>query len=271
MRLYAFSLFMVLAAATPAHAQDSAGRVFDCVATPARTVKLGSATTGVVAEMSVRRGDLLEVGQQVARLNSSVEEASVRLAETDADAGEAIGAQRQRLDVALGALERSRALLESGSVTRTRIEELEAAVEITRLDLAAEQRKAELAAQELLRQRAMLNRLTIKSPIRGVVTSVDTQVGEFVRQDTIVATIVETDPLLVDAYLPTDLWVSTKVGAAVAVEIERPEQMRLTGRIIVVNSVFDTASDTFGVRVELPNPGNAIPGGQRCRLDLGDG
>lgn len=38
--------------------------------------------------------------------------------------------------------------------------------------------------------------------------------------------------------------------------------------MIVVDSVFDTASDTFGIRVELPNPGNTIPGGQRCRLDL---
>ena len=96
-------------------------------------------------------------------------------------------------------------------------------------------------------------------------------VGEFVRQDSIIATIVQTDPLLVDAYLPTELWAGTKVGADVAVEIDRPEPVKLKGRIIVVDSVFDTASNTFGVRVELPNPGSAIPGGQRCRLDLGDG
>ncbi|MDP3316206.1 MAG: efflux RND transporter periplasmic adaptor subunit, partial [Devosia sp.] len=208
-------------------------------------------------------------GQEVARLESSVEEANVRLAATEADADEAIASQQQRLDVALATLERSRALLDSGSVTRSRIDELEAAVEITKLDLAAERRKAEVATQELARQQAMLNKLTIHAPISGVVTSVDTHVGEFVRQDTVVATIVATDPLLVDAYLPTELWESTRVGATVGVELDRPRTMRIEGAIVVVDSVFDTASATFGVRVELPNPGGTIPGGQRCRLDLG--
>lgn len=269
LRLLAPSLLIGLAVANPTLAQDAASnRLFDCVATPSQIVKLGSAETGLLAKLEIRRGDRVEAGQEVARLESSVEEANVRLAATEADAGEAIASQQQRLDVALATLERSKKLLDSGSVTRSRIDELEAAVEITRLDLAAERRKADVAAQELARQKAMLERLTIHAPISGVVTSVDTHVGEFVRQDTVVATIVATDPLLVDAYLPTELWATTQVGAKVAVELDRPSTTRLDGTIIVVDSVFDTASATFGVRVELPNPGSAIPGGQRCRLDL---
>lgn len=269
-RPFASSLLLGLALASPALAQDSAAnRLFDCVATPSQVVKLGSAQTGLLASLSIKRGDRVTAGQEVARLESSVEEANVRLAATEADAGEAIAAQQQRLDVALATLERSKKLLESGSVTRSRIDELEAAVEITRLDLAAERRKAEVAAQELARQQAMLDRLTIHAPITGVVTSVNTHVGEFVRQDTVVATIVATDPLLVDAYLPTELWATTQVGAKVAVELDRPTKTRLEGTITVVDTVFDTASATFGVRIELPNPGGAIPGGQRCRLDLG--
>jgi RND family efflux transporter MFP subunit len=266
----ALALALALAVATPAPAQDALpDRLYDCVATPSKTVKLGSAETGLLAELAISRGDQVTAGQEVARLESSVEEANVRLAATEADAGEAIASQQQRLDVALATLERSRALLESGSVTRSRIDELEAAVEITKLDLAAERRKAKVAAQELSRQQAMLDRLTIHAPISGIVTDVDIHVGEFVRQDTVVATIVSTDPLLVDAYLPTELWESTQVGSTVAVELDRPKTTRIEGSIVVVDSVFDTASATFGVRVELPNPGGAIPGGQRCRLDLG--
>ncbi len=264
------ALALALALATPAPAQDALpDRLYDCVATPSKTVKLGSAETGLLAELAISRGDQVTAGQEVARLESSVEEANVRLAATEADADEAIASQQQRLDVALATLERSRALLDSGSVTRSRIDELEAAVEITKLDLATERRKAKVAAQELSRQQAMLDRLTIHAPISGIVTDVDTHVGEFVRQDTVVATIVSTDPLLVDAYLPTELWESTQVGSTVAVELDRPKTTRIEGSIVVVDSVFDTASATFGVRVELPNPGGAIPGGQRCRLDLG--
>lgn len=266
LRPIALTLIAGFSIATPALAQP---RLYDCVATPSQVVKLGSAETGLLATLEIKRGDRVEAGQEVARLESSVEEANVRLAATEADAGEAIASQQQRLDVAVATLERSKKLLESGSVTRSRIDELEAAVEITRLDLAAERRKAEVAAQELARQQAMLERLTIHAPLSGVVTSVDTRVGEFLRQDTVVAIIVATDPLLVDAYLPTELWAATQVGAKVAVELDRPTTTRLEGTIVVVDTVFDTASATFGVRVELPNPGSAIPGGQRCRLDLG--
>lgn len=268
MQLRLLCTIAVLAIACPAVAQEQEGQLFDCVATPARIVKLGSPVTGLLAEMNVSRGNQVKAGEAVAKLESSVEEASVRLAEIDADASEAIAAQRKRLEVAEAALERSRELVESGSVTRSRLDELQAAVDITRLDLEAEQRKAQVAALELGRQRALLERLTLHSPIDGTVVSVDTQVGEFVRQDSVVATIVQTDPLYVDAYLPTALWAETRVGADVDVQLERPTEATLRGSVIVVDSVFDTASDTFGIRVELPNPGNAIPGGQRCRLDL---
>ena len=253
--------------ATPALAQES-GAGFDCVAEPAQTVKLGSATTGLMTSLSVRRGDRVSAGAEIARLDSSVEEASVALAAADADAGEAISAQQTRLAVATAALDRARQLMQSGNVTQSRVDELEAAVEIARLDLDAERRKTRIATLELARQQALLDQLTIRSPIDGIVADIGARVGEFIRQDSTVAVIVQTDPLYVDAYLPTDLWSATQVGATARIALERPAQVTLEGRIVVVDSVFDTASDTFGIRVELPNPDNAIPGGQRCRLDL---
>ena len=42
-------------------------------------------------------------------------------------------------------------------------------------------------------------------------------------------------------------------------------------RVTVVDRVADAASSTFGVRLEIANPGNRIPGGLKCKLRLGDG
>jgi multidrug efflux pump subunit AcrA (membrane-fusion protein) len=36
-----------------------------------------------------------------------------------------------------------------------------------------------------------------------------------------------------------------------------------------VDRVIDAASNTFRVRLELPNPGGSLPAGLRCRVDLG--
>jgi hypothetical protein len=34
----------------------------------------------------------------------------------------------------------------------------------------------------------------------------------------------------------------------------------------VIDPVIDAASNTFGVRLILPNPGNRIPAGVRCAM-----
>ena len=42
------------------------------------------------------------------------------------------------------------------------------------------------------------------------------------------------------------------------------------GKVSVVDRVFDPASGTFGIRVNLPNPDLKIPAGQRCKLTFAD-
>jgi multidrug efflux pump subunit AcrA (membrane-fusion protein) len=44
----------------------------------------------------------------------------------------------------------------------------------------------------------------------------------------------------------------------------------LPARVDAIDPVIDAASDTFRVRLLLPNPGNAIPAGIRCSVALPD-
>ena len=39
-------------------------------------------------------------------------------------------------------------------------------------------------------------------------------------------------------------------------------------QVKVIDSVFDTASGTFGVRLELPNATAKLPAGIRCKVDF---
>ena len=55
--------------------------------------------------------------------------------------------------------------------------------------------------------------------------------------------------------------VTTGMGAEVVPELV-PKRAYI-GRVTVVDRVVDAASGTFGVRLEFPNPGNAIPGDLR--------
>ena len=39
----------------------------------------------------------------------------------------------------------------------------------------------------------------------------------------------------------------------------------------VVDKVANAASSTFGVRLEVPNAGNRVPGGLTCKVRIGEG
>ena len=240
----------------------------DCVAEPAQRVEIGSPVTGLLAAVTVSRGVEVEKGQILARLDSAVEEANVALATAQANAREALEAQRTRLTLAETGLQRARQLVNSGSVSKSRVEELEATVEIGRRDYETELHRLRLAAIELQRQEALLSRQAIRSPIDGYVLEQKLSAGEFVRQDSPIMTLVQTDPLHVEAYAPVALWERLSLGDSAVVLLDRPEKTRLDATVSVIDPVFDAASGTFGIRLALPNPENRLPAGQRCQVLL---
>lgn len=259
----ALALLLLTLPAAPGQAETAS---FDCVADPAQRIEVGSPVTGILAEMRVGRGDRVARGDVLARLDSTVEEANVALAEVQARAEEALAAQQTRVSLAEAALERGRQLLQSGSITSSRIEELEASAEIARADLETERHRIRVAEIELERQRALLDRLTITSPIDGFVTGRLLSAGEFVRQDSPLLTLVQTDPLYVEAYPSVAYWGRIVPGLAGIVALEQPAGTEREAKVVVVDPVFDAASGTFGMRLALENTGAAIPAGQRCTV-----
>jgi RND family efflux transporter MFP subunit len=241
---------------------------FDCLAEPAQRVQVGSPVTGLLASVEVGRGARVMPGDVVARLESTVEEANVALAKAQAEADEAMRAQQTRLTLAEADLARSQKLVNSGSVATSKIEELQANVEIAKRDLDTEKRKILLAQIELKRQQALLDRQSIRSPIKGFVAEQSLRAGEFVRQDSPIMTIVQIDPLYVEAYVPVALWGKIIVGSGGAIVLDQPDQKRRDAHVTVVDKVFDAASGTFGVRLELPNHDDDIPAGQRCTVSF---
>jgi multidrug efflux pump subunit AcrA (membrane-fusion protein) len=83
-----------------------------------------------------------------------------------------------------------------------------------------------------------------------------------------IAKLAEIDPLNVEVILPVTLYGRIKVGMRAQVVPEQPIGGRHEASVKVVDRVIDAASGTFGVRLQLPNPGNRIPAGVKCRVRL---
>ncbi|MCJ2038385.1 efflux RND transporter periplasmic adaptor subunit [Methylobacterium sp. J-059] len=256
-----------VAALLSATAAGAGGVTVDCVIEPAQKLKIGSATLGILKDVLVNRGDTVAEGQVVARLDTSVEEANVALSKAQAESSANVEAQRTRVDMYRRRNERQ-SQLGKGIVTQEKLDQVEADFEIGKRDLQTETLKHNLAEIELKRAQAQLDLRIIRSPISGLVTERLMSAGEFVRQDSGIYTLVQLDPLYVEAYVGVERWNELRIGSVGIVHLEKPLGGSYEARVTVVDHVFDAASGTFGIRLELPNPGNRLPGGQRCKLNL---
>ena len=127
-----------------------------------------------------------------------------------------------------------------------------------------------LAELEYKRSSEVVNRMTIRSPINGVVVERMLSPGEYI-EDQFIMKLAQIDPLNVEVILPVAFFLSIKVGSRAVVVPEAPIGGQYAAEIKIVDHVFDAASGTFGVRLELPNPKNRLPAGLKCKVMFGSG
>lgn len=252
-----------VAAASP----SSALSALDCMIQPHQVVQVGSPAPGVIDSIFVDRGDVVQRGQAVVQLNASVERAALAVArERAGQTGDATVASSSR-ELAQRELMRAEELHQQQYVSKTYLDKLraEAGVADGRSDQAKEKRtlstrEAELAA-------AQLEQRTVRAPISGVVLERLMSPGEYVDQKPMVR-IAAIDPLRVDVLVPAAAFGQVSIGMQGRVTPEILNRTVHTATVKTVDRVIDAASNTFRVRLELPNPGNALPAGLRCKLDL---
>jgi RND family efflux transporter MFP subunit len=262
----------LLAAALCANvaAAQSAGapRGLDCMIQPHQIVQIGSAAPGVIERILVDRGEFVKQGQPLVQLQAGVERAALAVArERAAQQGEMTVAAGSA-DLAQRELQRAKELHEQNFVSQTYLDKqrAEAAVAGGRTDQASERKK--LSQREVELAAAQLAQRSIGAPIAGVVVERFMSPGEFVDQKPILR-IAAIDPLRVDVLVPAAAFGQLEVGMRGSVMPELLNKKEHIAVVKTVDRVIDAATNTFRVRLELPNPGGALPAGLRCKVDLG--
>src|SRR6185436_7108329 len=110
---------------------------------------------------------------------------------------------------------------------------------------------------------------TVKSPFGGVIVDRYSNPGERVEEKPILK-IAMIDPLRVEVLIPVAHYGSISNASELTVTPELPNAAPVVARVSRIDKVLDAASNTFRVRLTLPNPGNKLPAGLRCKVELPD-
>ncbi|MEP6790443.1 MAG: efflux RND transporter periplasmic adaptor subunit [Ramlibacter sp.] len=244
-----------------------AAQPLGCLIEPFRVADVGSPVIGVIETIHAERGDRVEKGQALATLRADVERASVEVALGRAQAMGEYNAAANNAELARQKMARAKDLADQQFISPQALEQAraEAAVAENRLAQAREQRG--ILAREHELTRAQLNMRTIRSPTSGVIADRYLSAGERVEEKPVFRVAV-IDPLRVEVVLPAQLYGALHTGMSMAVTPEFPGAGPRQARVVLVDKLIDGASNTFRVRLELPNPGLGLPAGVRCKADM---
>jgi RND family efflux transporter MFP subunit len=263
--------FLSVAPAPAEVDERSAGSVAtSCLVRPKQLVDLGTPVAGLLTEVLVDRGDAVKSGQLVAKLDSTVEEAQLALDRYRANNTTEADAARVDLEWNQRELERKKELRGNMFAKINDVDEYETKVAQDQVSIRKAEIDSGIAALEAARSERQLDLKRIKSPVNGVVTARKHGPGEYVYDQTPLMSIAELDPLYVELVMPASRYGAIKVDMAAELRLNPPIGGTYSAKVQVVDPMIDAASSTFGVRLILPNPGNAIPAGIGCTVQFPD-
>lgn len=243
---------------------------FDCLIEPYRTAEVRSPVTGVIDKLYVTRGSMVKQGAPLVRLDSSVETAALELAAFKEQTNGPLQSAESKLLHAESKRKRKADLAESNFASAQDREDAEADEAQARADLLTAKENKQLARLERDYAAAQLNLRSIRSPFDGVVVDQAMNIGDLAQpgEATYILKLAETDVLRVKAILPLALYPRVHIGQQADVVPEKPMEGHYPATLSVVDRVIDAASGTFQIRMDLPNPKGALPGGLKCTVSL---
>lgn len=203
-----------------------------------RSITLRNELAGTVREVELTPGAIVEAGSVLVALDVSVERAELKALQAQAELAETVLARTERLRA-------------------------QNAVSEEELDRARADR--DVAAAQIARTRAIIERKTIRAPFRARVGIADVHPGQYLQEGTQLTTLQG-----VDEAAHVDFTVEQSVAARLVVgdrvDITTGEDRQSAAAIVAVDARVDPATRNAMVRARIEPAGNGLAPGASVRV-----
>lgn len=270
---------------------------------------IASEVEGIVEDLLVREGDLVDAGQVICHLRDSprrfqYDESQARLRQLEAELAELVaGTRKEELDRTRAAMEEAEAVhrrweLESDRIRRLRERDSasekeyndtiwETAAARARLDQAKAvyqeavagpreeviaRAQYAVAAQRtaVARLRYDLEQSLIRAPFTGYVVRRQTEIGQWLAAGGAIVEMIELDRVLVRVDVPESAIASSRVGDRIGVDVPALERS-FVGQLVHIIPQADERARTFPIEIEVDNPEHELRSGMFVRARVAAG
>jgi len=204
-----------------------------------RVVELKAEISGRVKKVQVNDGDRVKVGDPI--VSFDVKDNQAKLLE-------------------------AKALVRQREIEHTAAKKLNKKGFSSNTTLANAQALLDGANAQVMAIQIHLKDLVIKAPFDGYIEERSAEIGDFVKDGNPIATIVESDPLLVTGQISELQVGSIEVGGEGTAELVTGE--KVSGKIKFIGNMADQATRTFRVELEVPNEGYKLRHGVTAEINF---
>jgi RND family efflux transporter MFP subunit len=233
------------------------------------TVEVVPRVNGRLQAVNVKLGDPVRKGQIIARVEDREIQEQVRQAEASYQVSQASIRQREAdLKLAKTNLDRSRSLFERQLLPQQTYDDTEARYQaaLAQVDLAKAQ--FEQAKARLDELKITLSNTIIMSPVDGFVGKRMLDPGAFASTNAPVASVVDISRVRMVANLVERDVRRVPTGTGANVEVDAFPGEKFKGRVSRIAPVFDPATRTAEIEIEVPNAGFRLKPGMYARVQL---
>ncbi|MFK7765341.1 MAG: efflux RND transporter periplasmic adaptor subunit [Roseobacter sp.] len=246
----------------------------------ARVVDVKSETSAVVVSEPLRKGQSVQAGQALCRLDTgardtALAQAQAQLEEARARVPEAqamVAQSQAQLAEARIDQNASSKLSEGGFASTTRVANAEAnvatalaGVESARAGLSASQAGIQAAEAGVASAQKEIDQLVISAPFAGLLESDSAELGALLQPGSLCATVIQLDPIKLVAFVPETEVARVILGAPARATLATG-QSDVMGRVTFISRSADEMTRTFRVEIEVANASQAISDGQTAEI-----
>lgn len=235
----------------------------------ALTVDVVSRVAGRVETVSVQLGDRVAKGQQIVKLEDRELRLQVSQAEANLKVNGANVTQRENdLSVAENTMTRVQAMFDQGLQSKQNLEDAQARLNSARSQLlGAESQRVQTQAR-IDELNVTLSNTTVMSPVDGFVSRRNLDPGAFAGANTVILAVVDISTVRLVANIVERDFKRVRRGIPARVEVDAFPGEQFTGQVSRVAPVFDPATRTASIEIEVPNPGYRLKPGMYARVRL---
>ncbi len=257
-------------AVTATPASNSAVRVFG-LTMPVREAMLGAARPTLISHIAVEEGDSIEKGQILFVLDDRVQRAQTEKAKTVAESTLAIELAKTKWERARRDWDRLEKLYGGDSASSKELSDALAARDINKIEYDLANFRHTVDSWIYQREQHALAEYLVSAPFSGYVAEVFKEEGEPVEQGEGVVRVAQLDPLVVSFACPLTLATQIHAGNILSVNPVSSGWKTRAGEVVLVNRVADGASQTFNVKLAIPNRDDRWIAGLKVYVDFQQG